>query len=145
MYKPIIYIILLFFAYSCAPIQKQHGYSAEDLFSVAADVTALDEKSHKNDILAILGSPSVKIDDIDDIWIYLLSIKEEKVFERDDINYQQIWRFSFNSSGYLTKTLIYNEDNYNEIAFSKEKTTITRDAYSISDQIYDAFTRGATR
>ena len=60
MYKPIIYILLLFFAYSCAPIQKQHGYSPEDLFSVAADVTALNEKSHKNDVLAILGSPSIK-------------------------------------------------------------------------------------
>jgi len=145
MYKPIIYILLLFFAYSCAPIQKQHGYSPEDLFASAKDVTELNEKSHKNDILAILGSPSIKIDDVDDIWLYLLSIKEEKIFETDEIDYQQIFRFKFNKEGYMIDLLVINEDSYNEIAFSDEKTIIHRDAYGISDQIYDAFTKGTTR
>ena len=33
-------------------------------------------------------------------------------------------------------------NEFNKIAFSNEKTKVIRDAYGITDQLYDAFTRG---
>ena len=115
----------------------------DDMIYAAADIDMLKSKeSHKNDVLSTLGSPSIKIKDVDDVWIYLVSIKEEKVFENDEINFQQIFRFQFDSRGYIIKLDILDQNNYTEIAFSNERTIITRDAYGISDQIYDAFTRG---
>ena len=115
----------------------------DDIVYAIDDIDMLTSKeSHKNDVLSTLGSPSIKIKDVDDVWIYLVSIKEEKVFENDEINFQQIFRFQFDSRGYIIKLDILDQNNYTEIAFSNERTVITRDAYGISDQIYDAFTRG---
>ncbi len=145
MYRFIIYLLFVLFVYSCSPINKQHGFSADDIINNSAEMEKLavsDTKTHKNHILDTLGSPSVKIQDVDDVWIYLLSVKEEKVFEDDEINFQHVYRFQFDSNGYLIKSDILDKSNFNQIAFSKEETTITRDAYSISNQIYDAFTKG---
>ena len=100
------------------------------------------EESHKNDVFEALGSPSIKISDVDDVWIYLISVKEEKVFEKDKINFQQILRYQFDEDGNVKNFEVFDQRNFTEIALSNKKTTITREAYGISDQIYDAFTRG---
>tara|TARA_B100001123_G_C15075675_1_gene933523 strand:- start:395 stop:754 length:360 start_codon:yes stop_codon:yes gene_type:complete len=115
----------------------------DDILLAADDLnTFVANKSHKNDILNALGSPSIKISDVDDVWIYLISVKQENVFEKDEINFQNILRFQFDDKNLLVKFDSFDETSFTEIAFSHEKTTITRDAYGISDQIYDAFTRG---
>ena len=89
-----------------------------------------------------MGSPSIEIFDVNDVWIYLVSIKEKKVFEQDEIEFQNIYRFEFNASSHLEKMDIINSDSFTQIAFSKEKTRVVRDAYGITDQLYEAFTRG---
>ena len=38
---------------------------------------------NENDVFEVLGSPSIKISDVDHVWIYLISVKEEKVLEKD--------------------------------------------------------------
>tara|TARA_Y100000590_G_C15476456_1_gene922282 strand:- start:481 stop:840 length:360 start_codon:yes stop_codon:yes gene_type:complete len=111
------------------------------LYAIEDSETPNLEKSHKNEVLEALGSPSIKISDVDDVWIYLVSIKEEKVFQKDEINFQQILRYQFDNDGNVKNFDLLNRSNFTEIAFSNERTTITREAYSISDQIYDAFTR----
>ncbi len=143
MSRFIIYLLFLFLTYSCAPINKQHGYMIDDILYAMSDIDTPNlEKSHKNEVLEALGSPSIKISDVDDVWIYLVSVKEEKVFKKDEINFQQILRYQFDNDGNVKNFDLLNQDNFTEIAFSNERTTITRDAYGISDQIYDAFTRG---
>ena len=143
MLKFIIYLLFLFLIYSCAPINKKHGYMLDDIMYAIDEIEALNlEKSHKNHVLEALGSPSIKIRDVDDVWIYLISVKEEKVFEKDKINFQQILRYQFDEGGNVNSFEIFDQRNFTAIAFSNKKTTITRDAYGISDQIYDAFTRG---
>ena len=89
-----------------------------------------------------MGSPSIEIFDVNDVWIYLVSIKEKKVFEQDEIEFQNIYRFEFSSSGILNKKEIVGKERSTQIVFSKEKTTVNRNAYGITDQLYDAFTRG---
>ena len=146
MFRCIIYILFVFLVYSCAPINKQHGHIVDDLLYAVADLETLDSKNiHKNDVLEALGSPSIKISDVDDVWLYLVSIKQKKVFEKDEINFQQILRYQFDDNGILTEFKIVDHTQYTQIAFSNEKTTITRDAYGISDQIYDAITRGTAQ
>ena len=143
MLKFTIYLLFLFLIYSCAPINKQHGYMLDDIVYAIDEIETLNlEKSHKNDVFEALGSPSIKISDVDDVWIYLISVKEEKVFEKDKINFQQILRYQFDEGGNVKNFEVFDQRNFTEIAFSNKKTTITREAYGISDQIYDAFTRG---
>ena len=49
---------------------------------------------------------------------------------------------AFDEDGNVNNFEVFDQRNFTEIAFSNKKTTITREAYGISDQIYDAFTRG---
>jgi len=143
MLKFTIYLLFLFLIYSCAPINKKHGYMLDDIVYAIDQIDTLNlENSHKNDVFEALGSPSIKISDVDDVWIYLISVKEEKVFEKDKINFQQILRYQFDEDGNVNNFEVFDQRNFTEIAFSNKRTTITREAYGISDQIYDAFTRG---
>ena len=146
MFRFTIYILFLILLYSCAPINKQHGYIVDDILYAIDDVNTTNSKElHKNNVLELLGSPSIKIKDVDDVWIYLVSIKQENVFEEDQINFQHILRYEFDSNGNVIKFDTLDQNSFTRIAFSNEKTTITRDAYGISDQIYDAFTKGTTK
>ena len=96
----------------------------------------------KVDIYSVMGSPSIEISDIENTWIYLISLKEKNVFEADKNIFQSIYRFSFNDKDILIKKEIITQDSFKEIAFSTDETEVERNAYSISDQLYDAFTRG---
>ena len=63
-------------------------------------------------------------------------------FEEDELLFQSIYRFEFDDSGILIEQAFLNADNFNKIAFSSDETKVERDAYGITDQLYDAFTRG---
>ncbi len=142
--KVILFLVyFIFITYSCSPINKQHGYLLEDFVSSANEmaqfvVGATTEK----DILATLGSPSIKISDINNIWIYLISIKEKNIFESDDIVFQSIFRFEFDAAGILASKDFKDEKDFDYIAFSQDKTRVITDNYGITEQIYESFTRG---
>jgi len=100
------------------------------------------ETTTENDILQTLGSPSVIINDVNNIWIYLVSIKKENIFENDAVMYQSIMRYEFDNNGKLLSKEFLDKDNFTDIAFSTAKTEVARDNYSLADQIYESFTRG---
>ena len=101
-----------------------------------------EKNTSKSDIFKVMGSPSIEIFDVNDVWIYLVSIKEKNVFEDDEIKFQNIFRFEFDTDGILKKQDFISKEDSQKIAFSKDKTRVIRDAYGITDQLYDAFTRG---
>ena len=100
------------------------------------------ETTVESDILQTLGSPSIIISDVNNIWIYLVSIKKENIFEDDDLIYQNIMRYEFDNDGKLLSKEFLNEENFTEISFTKDKTKIISGNYDLADQIYETFTRG---
>ena len=139
----IIITLISLFIYSCSSINKQHGYLLDDVLSSSKKMSNFKEKSTtKEDIYSVMGSPSIEISDVENTWIYLISLKEKNVFEADKNVFQSIYKFSFNDKDILIKKEIVTQDSFNEIAFSTDETEVERNAYSISDQLYDAFTRG---
>ena len=141
--KLLTILLLSLILYSCSPINKQHGYLIDDFLMSSDSISEFSQgNTSKSDIYRIMGSPSIEIFDVNDVWIYLVSIKEKKVFEQDEIQFQNIYRFVFNSSGILEKKEVIDNNKFTQIVFSKEKTRVIRDAYGITDQLYDAFTRG---
>ena len=96
----------------------------------------------QKDILLSLGSPSIQIDDVSNVWIYLISVKEKNVFDNDEIIFQTIIRFEFDNNGKLISKKYSNKDDFIEISFSKNKTQVITENYGITDQIYESFTRG---
>ena len=141
--KLIFFIISsLILTYSCSPINNQHGYILEDVVS-ANSLSQFDlETTTENEILQTLGSPSIIISDVSNIWIYLVSIKRENIFENDDIFYQSIMRYEFDNNGKLLSKEFFNEKDFTEIAFSKDKTKVISDNFGLADQLYESFTRG---
>ena len=136
-------LILSFILYSCSPINKQHGYLIDDLLMSSDSISQFSEgNTTKSDIFKVMGSPSIEIYDVNDVWVYLLSVKEKKIFEQDKIQFQNIFRFEFNSLGILEKKEVIDNQSFTKLVFSKDKTRVIRDAYGITDQLYDAFTRG---
>ena len=143
MFRFYISILLLLILYSCSPINKQHGYLLDDFLVSSEKISKFELKNTtKNDVFDAMGSPSIEIEDVENVWIYLLSLKEKKVFDEDQLLYQSIYRFEFDDSGILIKQAFLNADNFNKIAFSSDETKVDRNAYGITDQLYDAFTRG---
>ena len=141
--KLFILLILPLILYSCSPINKQHGYLIDDFIMSSNSISKFSEgNTTKSDVFNIMGSPSIEIFDVNDVWIYLLSVKEKKVFEQDEIKFQNIYRFEFDVSGILEKKEVIDNQSSSQLAFSREKTRVIRDAYGITDQLYDAFTRG---
>ena len=143
MNKHIIFFLLIYVIYSCSPVNKQHGYLIDDILISSEKISGFKvNNTSKNEVYEAMGSPSIEISDIDNTWIYLLSLKEKNVFEEDDLIFQNVYRFVFDKDEILTEIAILTQDNFNKIAFSTDKTTVRRDAYGITDQLYDAFTRG---
>ena len=136
-------LFLFIFIYSCSPINKQHGYLLDDLLISSEEILNFEIKNTtKNEVLRAMGSPSIEIQDVDNVWIYLLSLNEKKVFNEDKLLFQNIYRFEFDEKGVLLKQTVLTSDNFKKIAFSSDKTKVERNAYGITDQLYDAFTRG---
>ena len=143
MFKFYNSILLLLILYSCSPINKQHGYLLDDFLVSSEKISKFEVKNTtKNDVFNAMGSPSIEIQDVENVWIYLLSLKERKVFDEDELLYQSIYRFEFDNSGILIEQTFLTADNFNKIAFSSDETRVERNAYGITDQLYDAFTRG---
>ena len=143
MFKFYNFILLLFILYSCSPINKQHGYLLDDFLVSSEEISKFElQNTTKNDVFNVMGSPSIEIQDVENVWIYLLSLKERKVFDEDELLFQSIYRFEFDNSGILTEQTFLTADNFNKIAFSSDETRVERNAYGITDQLYDAFTKG---
>ena len=119
MLKLINYSTILLLLYSCSPINKQHGYLLDDLLISSEKISNFElNVTSRDEIYNTLGSPSIEIDDVDFVWIYLLSLKEKKVFEEDTLLFQNILRFAFNDEGKLIDQTALTADNYNKISFS---------------------------
>ena len=142
--KLIFFIISsIILTYSCSPINNQHGYILEDVVNSANSLSQFNlETTTENEILQTLGSPSIIISDVNNIWIYLVSIKQENIFENDNIIYQSIMRYEFDNNGKLLSKKFYDNKDFTEIAFSKEKTRVVSDKFGLADQLYESFTRG---
>ena len=143
MLNYIKFILIIFIFHSCSPINKQHGYLIDDLLTSSDKISKFEiNNTTRNDIFEAMGSPSIEINDVNDVWIYLISVKQSNVFDEDNMLFQTIYRFSFDKDGTLVNKKILNQNDFNKIVFATDKTKVRRDAYGITDQLYDAFTRG---
>ena len=88
------------------------------------------------------GSPSIKIEDIGNTWLYLTNTKEKKVFTKDEFKDQIVFAFNFDSNDILVSQEIYNQEQMLNFKYDKNFTQSYGADYSILDQLYDAFTRG---
>ena len=134
----IILILSLFFT-SCAPVIKPHGYQLEDILLSEPQTIGT---STKEDLEASYGSPSIKIEDVGNTWIYLATSKQKNVFTKDEFLDQLIFTFNFDDNNILISQEVYDQNQMLSFKYDNNKTYDYGTNYTILDQIYDAFTRG---
>ena len=134
-----IFVILSLFLISCAPIIKPHGYQIEDILLNKPQQIGI---SSKEDLLKAFGTPSIKIEDTGNTWLYLATTKEKKVFTKDEFKDQIVFAFNFDFNDILVSQEIYNQEQMLDFKYNKNQTYSYGTDYSILDQLYDAFTRG---
>jgi outer membrane protein assembly factor BamE (lipoprotein component of BamABCDE complex) len=134
----IILILSLFFT-SCAPVIKPHGYQLEDILLNEPQTIGT---STKEDLEDSYGSPSIKIEDVGNTWIYLATSKQKKVFTKDEFKDQLIFTFNFDENNILISQEVYDQNHMLSFKSDSNKTYDYGTNYTILDQLYDAFTRG---
>mgnify|MGYP001323453912 CR=1 FL=1 len=134
----IILILSLFFT-SCAPVIKLHGYQLEDILLNEPQTIGT---STKEDLEDSYGSPSIKIEDVGNTWIYLATSKQKKVFTKDEFQDQLIFTFNFDENNILISQEVYDQNHMLSFKSDSNKTYDYGTNYTILDQLFDAFTRG---
>jgi outer membrane protein assembly factor BamE (lipoprotein component of BamABCDE complex) len=134
-----IFLILSFFLSACAPVIKSHGYQLEDILINKPQTIGI---STKADLINSFGSPSIRIEDVSNTWLYIASSKQKKVFSKDEFQDQLIFEFNFNADDILISQVIYDKNQMLDFKYNNRQTYSYGTEYSILDQLYDAFTRG---
>ena len=134
-----LFVFWSLFLITCAPVIKPHGYQLEDILLNEPQKIGI---STKSDLIEAFGSPSIKIEDIGNTWLYLATTKERKVFSKDEFKDQIVFVFNFDSEDILVSQEIYDQEQVLNFNYNKNKTYNFGSNYSILDQLYDAFTRG---
>jgi outer membrane protein assembly factor BamE (lipoprotein component of BamABCDE complex) len=117
----IIFIILVTTSCSLKPIDKYHGVA----FLEKKQKELLINKSNKNDIIKILGSPSTESILEDDLWIYIESRKSKSSIlklGKEIILTSNVLVLEIDKKGILKSKKFFNIDDQNDYSFNKSET-----------------------
>ena len=118
------FIILITTSCSLKPINNYHGVA----FLEKKQKELLINKSNKNDIIKILGSPSTKSILENDLWIYIENRKSKSsLFKlgKEIILSNNVLVLEIDDKGILKNKKFYNIDDQNELKFNKNKTAMS--------------------
>ena len=118
------FIILIATSCSVKPINNYHGVA----FLEKKQEKLLINKSNKNDIIKILGSPSTQSILENDLWIYIENRKTKSSLlklGKDIVLTSNILVLEIDNKGILKNKKFYNIDDLNELSFNKNKTAMS--------------------
>ena len=117
----IFFIILVTTSCSIKPIDKYHGVA----FLEKKQKELLINKSNKNDIIKILGSPSTESILEDDLWIYIENRKSKSSIlklGKEIVLTSNVLVLEIDKKGILKSKKFFNIDDQNDYSFNKSVT-----------------------
>ena len=135
MRKLFIFIIISLFISACTlkKVEKHHGVHFLNKKHEKLTVN----KSNKNDILQLLGSPSTKSTFDNDLWIYIERKTDNsslKKFGSERIIVNNVLLLEINNVGLLEKKEFLDLTNMQELKFAEQ---ITESQYRKKTFVYD--------
>ena len=126
MNKLLYIFFIIFVTTSCSlkPIDNYHGVA----FLEKKQEELLINKTNKNDIIKILGSPSTESILENDLWIYIENRKSKSsLFKlgKEITLSSNVLVLEINKKGLLKNKKFYNIDDQNELSFNKDKTLMS--------------------
>ena len=125
----IFFIILVTTSCNVKPIDNYHGIA----FLEKKQEALLINKSNKNDIIKILGSPSTQSILEDDLWIYIENRKTKSSIlklGKEIVLTSNVLVLEIDKKGILKSKKFFNIDDQNKIIFNKNETaTSDKDSF----------------
>ena len=126
MNKSLYLIFIIFIVTSCSikPIDNYHGVAFLEKKQKKLSIN----KSNKNDIIKILGSPSTKSILDDDLWIYIENRKSKSSLlklGKEITLTSNVLVLEIDKKGILKNKKFYNIDDQNKINFNEDKTKMS--------------------
>jgi len=122
-HSKIIYFILFLLITNCNVKTASNIYGISSLESKSKKIII--NKSNKNDLKVFLGSPSVKSNFNENLWIYIETKKtNQSIFKlgKKKIEKNNVLVIFLNDLGIVSKKEFYDIDNLNKLKFSKKTT-----------------------
>tara|TARA_B100000787_G_scaffold162750_1_gene143818 strand:+ start:417 stop:875 length:459 start_codon:yes stop_codon:yes gene_type:complete len=118
-----IFIILSLFLNSCTlkKVENHHGVH----FLNKKQEKLIINKSNRNDILKLLGSPSTKSSFDNDLWIYIERKTDNSTlvkFEKEKIILNDVLILEINNKGILQKKEFFDLKSMKNVKFTEQKT-----------------------
>jgi len=137
-HSKIIYFIIFLLVTNCnlKSASNTHGISSLESKSKKIIIS----KSNKNDLKDFLGSPSVKSNFNENLWIYIETKKtNQTIFKlgKKKIEKNNVLVVYLNELGIVSKKEFYNINNLNKIKFSKKTT---ENIYEKDSYLYNLLT-----
>ena len=120
----IIFFILVATSCTIKPIDDFHGI----IFLEEKQKKLSINKSNKNDIIKILGTPSTQSILEDDIWIYIENRKSKSSLlklGKTIVTVNNVLVLEIDNRGILKNKKFYNIKDQNEINFARDKTQMS--------------------
>ena len=120
----IIFLILIVTSCTIKPVDIYHGVVFLDEKQKKLSIN----KSNKNDIIKILGSPSTQSILEEDVWIYIENHKSKSSLLKLGKNVElanNVLVLEIDNRGILKNKKFYNIDDKNKIKFSDDKTKMS--------------------
>ena len=131
-----IYLLPLLCALSmqsgCISQQESSGYT-DISSSQRAKITP--QQSHKQDVLALLGSPSSTSLYGGEVWYYISQEKERIAFLRPEIVEQTILAIHFTPNGLVSKVERHTKEDAQEVAIAEDITPTEGNTLGLWDQL----------
>ena len=137
-HSKIIYFILFLLITNCNVKTASNIYGISSLESKSKKIII--NKSNKNDLKVFLGSPSVKSNFNENLWIYIETKKtNQSIFKlgKKKIEKNNVLVIFLNDLGIVSKKEFYDIDNLNKLNFSKKTTD---DIYEKDTYLYNLLT-----
>ena len=121
--KNIFLIIIALFISACnlKKVENFHGVN----FLEIKQKKLIVNKSNKNDIIDLLGSPSTKSSFDNDLWIYIERKTDNSnflTFSKEKILVNNVLLLEIDSKGLLKKKEFFDKNKMNDIKFTQETT-----------------------
>ena len=120
-----IYLLVIVFYFIAACQQREVLNSHGIAYLEKREKLIVVNKSNKNDTVDVLGQPSTKGMENDNLWIYIeRTIARGKLIKlgRNYLKKNNVLVLEFNDYGILTRKEFYNKKEMNEIKFAKNVT-----------------------
>ena len=129
----LIIIALILSACTLKKVEKHHGVRSLEIIQVKL----IEKTTNKNDILEILGSPSIKNSFDNDVWIYIerkytkqsiLKLGKKKLIKNNALILE------INTMGMLVKKNLININQMNNLKYynNKTETNVSKDSFVYS-------------